>query len=396
MGIKKVNLGEGKKFAFEKHINEFLIRREDAKLSEVFTVVVPINKTTHDQLHEDMEQIFIVIQGEGVVRTHNENSVEEIKIKKNDILLIQLDTYHQIINTSKNEDLKYICINAFNKEKETEFTSVSHADNVIKGYNMTKNNLNERPVLVVGAAGFIGKELIKTLNNNGKYVWAFDKNEITDEFGRAEKVKINKDEDFERELLKLCKKYDTCPEILIDATGNNSVKKHSFNLTEKEFEQQIKDNLVSVYGHVSTYAKICKNKEFSGKIMLLGSLGAKMSHREMVGYDAAKGGLETMTRSLSLDYAPFNININLIEIGPIEYSPTSNTDGDKTTLLRKLLPVGRYPTLKEVAEFIINFSKDIPIIVTGQNISVDGGLLSQLRPVFIEKLEEPKEYKLED
>lgn len=46
MSIKKINIGKGKKYAFEQHINEFLIYREDAKLSEVFTVVVPI-KSQH-------------------------------------------------------------------------------------------------------------------------------------------------------------------------------------------------------------------------------------------------------------------------------------------------------------------------------------------------------------
>lgn len=155
MGIKKINLGEGEKFAFEKHINEFLINREDARLSEVFTVVIPTNKSTHDQIHNDMEQIFVVIQGEGIVRTHNEEREEVLEIRKNDIVLIQLNTYHQIINTNINEDLKYICINAFLKEKETEFTSISHANNVIENYNMKKNNLNERPILLIGAAGFI-------------------------------------------------------------------------------------------------------------------------------------------------------------------------------------------------------------------------------------------------
>lgn len=239
-----------------------------------------------------------------------------------------------------------------------------------------------------------GQEIIKKLEDAGRYVWAFDKNEISKEYNRTLKVKINDNNDFEKNLSELCEKYETYPEILIDTTGNNSIKKHSFNLSVDEFKQQLNDNLASVYSHVSAYAKLCSRVNYSGKIILLGSIGAQMSHREMVGYDSAKGGLEAMTRGLALDYAPYNININLIAVGPIESSPSSTKDEEKTENLRKLLPIGRYPDLAEVAKFIVDFSTNLPIFITGQKITVDGGLTSQLRPVYVEKLNEPNMYKL--
>lgn len=101
-----------------------------------------------------------------------------------------------------------------------------------------------------------------------------------------------------------------------------------------------------------------------------------------------------MVRGLALDYAPYNININLIAVGPIENSPSSNADNEKAMELRKLLPIGRYPSLKEVTQFITNFSMNLPLSITGQKITIDGGLSSQLRPVYVEKLNEPKMYKL--
>lgn len=291
MGIKKVELSKGEKFSFEKHINEFLIRREDAQLSEVFTVVVPINKSTHEQIHNDMEQIFIVIQGNGTIETHKEKSKEKkiIKIEKNDIVLIQLNTYHKIINTNPNQDLKYICVNAFLKTKETEFTSISHAENVVENYDMQENDLNERPILLIGAGGFIGKGLIEELEKNGKYVWAFDMKNVKMQTNRTLKVLVKDEQDLERKIIEMCKKYNTCPEILIDATGNNNIKKHSFNLSTLEFSKQLTDNLINVYNHVSIYAKQCIDYNYTGKIILLGSIGAQMSHREMLGYDVAKG-----------------------------------------------------------------------------------------------------------
>lgn len=395
MSIKKINIGKGEKYAFEKHINEFLIRREDASLSEVFTVVVPINKSTHDQIHEDMEQIFVVLQGEGIIKTHTEKTKEEITIKENDIVLIQLDTYHQIINTSKNKDLKYVCINAFLKEKETEFTSINHADNVIKNYKMDKHVLNERPIVIVGAAGFIGSELIKQFESIGKYVWAFDNRDIEGDYNRTKTIKMTDDKDFENMLTDLCKKEQTVPEILIDASGNNSIKKHSFNVSIEEFKQQLNDNITCVYSHVSNFAKICSQYRMSAKIILLGSVGGSMSHREMVGYDSSKGGLEAMTRSLALDYAPYNININTIEVGPIDESPSSKIDFEKADNLRKLLPIGDYPTLDEVCKFIMDFSNSVPMCITGQKLAIDGGISAQLRPVFIERLNEPNMYRKE-
>lgn len=340
-----------------------------------------------------MEQIFIVLQGEGIIKTHSNGNEEEIKIRANDIVLIQLDTYHQIINTSKDKDLKYICINSFLKEKETEFTSISHADNVIKNYNMNKHILNERPIVIVGAAGFIGSELIKQFESIGKYVWAFDNKEIEEEYNRTKKIKISEDKEFGETLRKLCEKEETIPEILIDASGNNSIKKHSFNVSVEEFKQQLNDNITCVYSHVSDFAKICSEYKIWGKIILLGSVGGSTSHREMVGYDSAKGGMEAMARSLALDYAPYDINVNTIEIGPIDESPSSKKDFEKADKLRKLLPIGNYPSLEEVCRFVMHFANNVPMCVTGQKITIDGGISAQLRPVFIERLNEPNMYR---
>ena len=395
MSIKKINIGKGEKYVFEKHINEFLIHREDARLSEVFTVVVPINKSTHDQIHEDMEQIFVIQQGEGIIKTHTEKVEEEIPIKVNDIVLIPLDTYHQIVNTNKNIDLKYVCINAFLNEKKTEFTSINHADNVIKNYKMDKYVLNERPIVIVGAAGFIGSEIIRQYESIGKYIWAFDNRDIEGNYNRTKTIKMTNDNDFKNILMDLCQKEQTVPEILIDASGNNSIKKHSFNVSIDEFKQQLNDNIICVYSHVSDFAKICSHYMMNAKIILLGSIGGSMSHREMVGYDSAKGGLEAMTRSLALDYAPYNININTIEIGPIDESPSSKMDYEKADNLRKLLPIGNYPTLKEVCKFIMDFSNCVPMCITGQKLAIDGGISAQLRPVFIERLNEPNMYRKE-
>src|SRR3989344_703254 len=133
--IKKINYKKGKRFNFGTHLNEFLIPRERTKSSETFLVVVHPQKSTHLHKHPDMEQVFFVIEGHGVLWTKT-GSGEKLKqaceMKKGDVLFVPMGHWHQISCVSKTR-LEYLCFNAFpGGHLSGESTAIAHAKNVVK------------------------------------------------------------------------------------------------------------------------------------------------------------------------------------------------------------------------------------------------------------------------
>lgn len=133
--IEKINYKKGKRFDFGTHINEFLIPREKAKSSETFLVIINPKKSTHLHKHPDMEQVFFVTKGRGVLWTKTKKALggklkKRCDIKFGDVLFIPINDWHQISCTSK-ERLEYLCFNAFpSGHLPGEPTALAHAAHV--------------------------------------------------------------------------------------------------------------------------------------------------------------------------------------------------------------------------------------------------------------------------
>jgi NAD(P)-dependent dehydrogenase (short-subunit alcohol dehydrogenase family) len=99
----------------------------------------------------------------------------------------------------------------------------------------------------------------------------------------------------------------------------------------------------------------------------------------MAAYDATKGGMEAMTRTMAIDLAPFGIRVNVVGPGAIhtqEYEPL----GEEARLRRgQTVPLGRVGYPADIAGAVMFLCSDDASYVTGETIYVDGGLLAQLR-----------------
>ncbi|MFH1085189.1 MAG: SDR family oxidoreductase, partial [Chloroflexota bacterium] len=88
-------------------------------------------------------------------------------------------------------------------------------------------------------------------------------------------------------------------------------------------------------------------------------------------YAAAKGGLETLTRSMATDLAPYGIRVNAIAPGPIQ--SRSPDDAPPRPIASTLL--GRAGLTEEVAAAALFLASEAASFITGQTLVVDGGLL---------------------
>jgi mannose-6-phosphate isomerase-like protein (cupin superfamily) len=113
------------RYRFPTHINDLVMDRSEAETSEVFIVVLEPGEAPPLHVHHDMEQIFYMLEGTGVLRIGE--TPDEYPVKPGDLVRIPPHTYHKITCTGS-QPLRYLSVDAFVGEKsKAEPTWESHA-----------------------------------------------------------------------------------------------------------------------------------------------------------------------------------------------------------------------------------------------------------------------------
>jgi NAD(P)-dependent dehydrogenase (short-subunit alcohol dehydrogenase family) len=167
-------------------------------------------------------------------------------------------------------------------------------------------------------------------------------------------------------------------DILVNNAGWASPISHILEMDEEHWDTVIRTNLKSIYLHSHRAANIMVDQGKAGSIINISSFAASRSHRYMAAYDATKGGMEAMTRTMAIDLAAFGIRANVVQPGAIH---TEDHDGSPEGLARRgaTVPLGRVGYPDDIAGAVAWLVSDDASYVTGITVPVDGGMLAQLR-----------------
>lgn len=110
-----------------------------------------------------------------------------------------------------------------------------------------------------------------------------------------------------------------------------------------------------------------------GRIINIVSLSGQKGQPGQVNYAAAKAGVIAATKSLAMEIGKKNITVNAVSPGFIKSDMTENLNEKE---LKKLIPLNRFGTTKEVANVVSFMASDKSSYITGEVISVNGGIYS--------------------
>lgn len=147
--------------------------------------------------------------------------------------------------------------------------------------------------------------------------------------------------------------------------------------TVEDFDRVNAVNLRGVWGCMK-YELQQMRKQESGVIVNCSSIGGIVGGAERANYHAAKHGVLGLTKSAALEYASRNIRVNAVCPGLI-WTPMVDAmvaSGQKEALeaMVKAVPLQRHGNPEEIADAVLWLSSDASSYVTGQSISIDGGL----------------------
>ena len=241
------------------------------------------------------------------------------------------------------------------------------------------NDLKDKNIIVTGASGGIGNSIVKKLSERGANILASGT--------KSEKLEKLKSENKNIKILKFdISEIEKIDQFIEDASselgGNLNCLINNAGITQDnlairmsldEWKKVIDINLTSTFlMSKSAIKKMLKNK--SGKIINITSVVGHTGNLGQANYTASKAGIIAMSKSLAMEYAKKNININCISPGFIKTAMTDKIDEKFKEMIISKIPSARLGEPEDIANAVLFLASDQSNYINGETLHVNGGM----------------------
>lgn len=232
-------------------------------------------------------------------------------------------------------------------------------------------------VLVTGASRGIGLEAAKHFSKEGYKVIGSSRGDfnlgelIGDESAISVQLDLMSKESIQNLFADL-KSEDLLPSVLVNNAG--ITKDQLFlRMKDEDWDDVIETNLNGLFRVTKAFIKPMVKNKF-GRVINISSVAGLMGNSGQVNYSSSKSAMVGFSRSLAKELGSRNITSNVVAPGFIETDMTTFLNDDEKAEVSKNIPMKRFGTVQDVAKCIVFLASDEANYITGQTISVDGGL----------------------
>lgn len=243
--------------------------------------------------------------------------------------------------------------------------------------------LNGKVALVTGAGRGIGREIAITLaaegaaviiNYNGSKERAEEVKKVIEENGGSASLYQCNVSDFQacEEMVKNIVKEFCHVDILVNNAGitrDNLIMK----MKEEDFDAVLNTNLKGTFNTIRHLSRQML-KQRSGRIINISSVSGILGNAGQANYAASKAGVIGLTKTMARELASRGITVNVVAPGFVDTEMTKVLSDEVKENACRQIPLGRFGQPSDIANMVAYLASDKAAYITGQVISVDGGM----------------------
>lgn len=247
--------------------------------------------------------------------------------------------------------------------------------------------LSNQVAIVTGASSGIGQAIAVAFSTEGAAVAVI----FNDDAGGAEDTKKRiegaggrclllktdvRDERAVEQAVERCRSAFGDATLLVNSAGVDAGGVEVCDMTLEHWEDALRTNLTGPFLFCRAVARGLRTARKTGKIINISSVHQEIPRAGAAEYDASKGGLRNLTRTLALELAPLGVTVNNIAPGMV-LTPMNQEAMDDPEVLKKQvqsIPLKRAAQPEEVAALAVYLASKEADYVTGTTMTIDGGL----------------------
>ncbi len=232
--------------------------------------------------------------------------------------------------------------------------------------------LNGKIALVTGAAGGFGEGIARLFVAQGARVMIADLGPAA----RAVACDVSKSADVQA-AVQACVDVFGVPDIVVNNAGTTHLSQPMLDVDEATFDRVFNVNVKSIFYMTRAVLPMMRERR-QGSIINIGSTAGIRPRPGLTWYNASKGAVNLMSKSMAAELGPDNIRVNAIcpvmgATGLIEQFLGGPDTPESRAKVVAGIPLGRLSTPDDVAQAALYLASDASCFITGVELPVDGG-----------------------